>query len=261
MTKPKLAVSSPVQTKICPNCWEPFEEREARQYCHPKTGELVPSVTNVISYMPQFWMGPWAAKMSAEYMCANWYRLSKEPHGQRIAEAKQAHVEYAKEKAGIGDVVHNIVDCWGSGQPYPDPPDGFHSYIDKFIDFLITERPKFLENEVTLWSRKYGYAGTADFVIEVGGKVLLADLKTGKSLHSEIGLQLSALAHCDFILRPDGEEVPMPRIDGLAGLHLRPRSWRLVPVNEPEECFSCFLAAQKILHWTQQVSPNVLEAR
>ena len=139
-------------------------------------------------------------------MCANWLRLSKEPHQVRIAEAKQAHIDYAKEKGNIGDIVHDIVECWGAGKPYPDIPQGIHSYVDRFIDFLVDKQPRFIENEVTLWSREYGYAGTADFIIEVDGKILLADLKTGKSLHAEIGLQLSALAHCDFIVRPDGRE-------------------------------------------------------
>lgn len=244
MTKPVLSVT---------------QADGSRKYVHPLTGEAVPSVTTVIKGgIPQPWMGPWAAKMSAEFMCANWYRLSKLPHAERIAEAKQAHIDYANEKGAIGDIVHDIVDCWGKGEPYPEVPKDITSYVDRFIDFLIEKQPRFIENEVTLWSREYGYAGTADFIIEVDGKVLLADLKTGKSLHSEIGLQLSALSHCDFILRADGEEVPIPHIDGLYGLHLRPRSWKLVEIKESDACFTAFLAAQSIMKWTAETAPKVI---
>ena len=60
---------------------------------------------------------------------------------------------------------------------------------------------------MTLWSREYGYAGTADFIIEVDGKTFLADLKTGKWLHDEIGLQLSAL-RTEIALSDRTEEEP-----------------------------------------------------
>ena len=244
MTKPVLSITQP---------------DGSRRYVHPLTGEAVPSVTTVIKAgIPQPWLGPWAAKMSAEYICANWLRLSKEPHEVRIAEAKQAHINYAQERAEVGDCVHDIVECWGAGKPYPDPPKEINSYINKFIDFLVEKQPKFIENEVTLWSREYGYAGTADFIIEIDGKTFLADLKTGKRLHDEIGLQLSALAHTSCIVRPDGREEPLPHIDGIAGLHIRPRSWKLVEVQESDACFEAFLAAKSIMRWTLEIAPKVL---
>lgn len=242
MTKPKLAVDQP---------------DGSRKYVNPRTGEICPSVTTIINYMPkQDWMVPWATRMTAQYMCANWLRLSKEPHTARIAEAIKAHEDYAQERADIGDIVHELVDCWSKGVPYPNPPPEVNSYINKFIDFLTVKRPRFWENEVTLWSRQYNYAGTCDFIFEVDGKIYLADLKTGKSLHDEIGLQLSALLHCDFIIRPDGTEEPIPRIDGLAGLHLRPRSWKLVEI--PDVSFPTFLAAYDILTWTTEIAPKIL---
>jgi hypothetical protein len=244
MTKPELSVTQP---------------DGSRKYVHPLTGEKVSSVTTIIKGgVPQPWMGPWAAKQAGEYACANWYRLSKLPHSERIAEMKQAHIDYANERGELGDIVHDIVECWGAGKPYPDPPKEVRSYVDRFIDFLVEKKPRFIENEVTLWSHTYGYAGTADFIIEIDGRILLADLKTGKSLHSEIGLQLSALAGCDVILRENGEEHSIPRIDGLAGLHLRPRSWKLVEIQESDACFSAFLSAQAILKWTTEIAPGVL---
>lgn len=244
MTKPVLAVTQP---------------DGSRKYVHPATGEMVPSITTVIKAgIPQPWMGPWAAKMAAEHANANWDRLARVTAYQRISEMKNAHKVYADEKADIGDIVHDLVDCWSTGRPYPDPPKEVRLYVDRFIDFLTAKRPVFVENEVTLWSRAYGYAGTADFIIAVDGRVFLADLKTGKNLHEEIGLQLSALAHCDFILRPDGAEEEIPEFDGIAGLHLRPRSWKLKEVNESEGCFNAFRAAKDIMDWTLNTAPKVL---
>jgi hypothetical protein len=244
LTNPVLAVTQP---------------DGSRKYVHPATGESVSSITTIIKAgIPQPWLGPWAAKMAALHADANWERLSGVSVYQRVSEMKNAHKEYAQEKADIGDVVHDLVDCWSTGRPYPGPPKEVRAYVEKFIDFLTAKRPRFIENEVTLWSRAHGYAGTADFIIEVDGKILLADLKTGKNLHEEIGLQLSALAHCDFILRPDGTEEPIPEIDGIAGLHLRPRSWKLKKVSESGACFQAFLSAKEIMRWQQEIAPKVL---
>lgn len=243
MTKPVLSVTQP---------------DGSRKYVHPLTGEAVNSVTTIIKAgIPQPWMGPWAAKMAALHVIDNWKRLGNSSNYQIIQELKEAHINYAEEKADIGDVVHDLVDHWCTGRPYT-PPREVKGYVDQFIKFLTEKRPRFIENEVTVWSDRYGYAGTADFIMEIDGKKLLADLKTGKSLHPEIGLQLSALAHADFIVRVDGTQVPIPRVDGLAGLHLRPRSWKLVEVKESESCFETFLAARDIMRWTVEVAPYVL---
>lgn len=241
MTKPVLSVDT----------------KDGRRYAHPITGELVPSVTTVIhAGIPQPWMGPWAAKMSAEHAVANWLRLSSMPHVDRVMEIKNAHKIYAEKAANIGDIVHNLVECWSTGQPFPNPPKEIDGFINQFIAFLTERQPRFIENEVTLWSRTHGYAGTCDFIMRVGNKTYLADLKTGRRLHTEIGLQLSALAHADFIVRPDGKEEQLPHIDGLAGLHVRPRSWKLVEV--PDISFDAFLAARDIMRWTVETAPKVL---
>jgi hypothetical protein len=247
MTKPKLSITQP---------------DGSRKYVHPLTGETVPSVTTVMRYLPQqHWKVDWALRMAAQHATANWLRLSKEPHSVRLQEMMAAHETYAQERADVGDIVHDLVEAWSIGTPYPDPPKNVNGYINQFIDFLTTERPEFIENEVTLWSRTYGYAGTADFIVKIGGRTLLADLKTGKNLHDEIGLQLSALSEANFILRVDGTEEAIPVIDGLAGLHLRPRSWKLVEISYARECFECFLHAKGVMEWMEEIAPNILPTR
>lgn len=247
MTKPSLSVTQP---------------DGSRKYVHPLTGEAVPSITTIIKAgLPQPWLGPWAAKMASEHLVANWERLSGESAWVRINEGKAAYKNYAEQRAYVGDVVHDLVDCWSIGRPYPDPPREVRLYIDRFIDFLTAKRPVFLENETTFWSRTYGYAGTGDFIVKIDGKTYLADLKSGKSLHPEVGLQTSALAHTDFILRPDGTEHELPDIDGIAALHLRPRGWKFVVLQESEKCFEAFLAAREVMEWTIEIAPNVLSLR
>jgi hypothetical protein len=231
----------------------------SRMYQHPLTREQVPSVTTIIKAgIPKPALVPWAAKMAAEHACANWLRLSKLPHEERILEIKNAHRVYTEKTADVGDVVHELVDCWSTGRAYPEWPKEVEKFADQFINFMIAKRPVFIENEVTLWSRTHGYAGSADFIAMIDRKVILGDVKTGRNVYPEVGLQLAALGHADFILRPDGTETPLPEIDDYAALHVRPRSWNLVHVNEIDGCFQAFLAAKQILDWERTIANKVV---
>lgn len=245
MTKPNLSVTAGDGSRV---------------YRHPGTGEQVPSVTTVIKGgIPKPLLVPWAARMAAEHACANWARLSQLPTAQRIAEIKSAHDIYRERTSIVGDTVHNLIDCWSTNQPYPQFTKEVDQYANRFIDFMLDKRPEFIENEVTLWSEKHGYAGTADFIAKIDGRTVLGDVKTGRNVYPEVGLQLSALANTDFILREDGREDPLPEFDGLVALHVRPRSWNLIVVSQADECFKAFLAAKQIMEWERNIAPKVLE--
>jgi len=244
MTAPKLAVTT---------------STGARVYQHPLTGEQVPSVTTVIKGgIPKPALVPWAAKMAAEHAVANWTRLSTMAHPQRIYEIKNAHRTYSEERAQVGDVVHTLIECWSTGVAYPEWDDEVDAFASQFIAFMLAKRPQFIENEATLWSRKHGYAGTLDFIALIDSRVILGDVKTGKRVYPEVGLQLSALANADFLIREDGTEEPIPAIDGMAALHVRPRSWKLVEAERTAECFGAFLAAKEVMNWERNIAPHVL---
>ena len=124
-----------------------------RRYQHPVTLEVVPSVTTVIKCgIPKPFLMLWAAKMAAEHATANWYRLSKMPETERINEIKNAHKVYAEHAADIGNIVHKLIECWSTGEPYPEWPKEVEGFVDQFIEFMTVHRPEFIESEVTVWS-------------------------------------------------------------------------------------------------------------
>lgn len=160
MTKPPLAKSAVY----------------GRAYVHPVTGEEVPSVTSVISAgIPKPALIGWAAKSAAEYAAAHWDDLTHLPDAEKVRRIKGTHRQIAGEASGLGDEIHGLVDAWNKGEPTGEWPH--ESQEAMFTDFLITCRPRILESEATVWSRTYDYAGTFDFVAEIGGIVYLADLK------------------------------------------------------------------------------------
>lgn len=229
-----------------------------RLYCHPVTGEMVPSVTTVIDVaVAKPALVDWAGKMAALHAVSNWEELGGLPVMRRVEQIRWAHRRAADEAADIGDAVHETIEAWSKGEKAVTTKRT-DSYLNQFIAFMMDRRPRFIENEVTVWSRTHGYAGTADWIAEIGGHVYLGDNKTGKRVYPEVGMQLSALASADFIIRQDGTEEPMPQVDFLAALHVRPRSWKLVPVNHRDDNFGAFLAAKHIYDWTQSTAPVVL---
>jgi hypothetical protein len=216
-------------------------------------------VTTVISAgLPKPALMPWAAKMAAEYAVENWDELATLDETTRLGRIKTAHSRYTSHAGDIGDEVHSIIEAAQLGKPFPAWSSESDPFVTKFIDFMMDIKPHFIESEVTLWSREYGYAGTADWIAEIDGKVIYGDNKTGKRTYPEVGMQLSALGHADFILRPDGTEEVAPEPDGYAALHIRPSGWSLKHINESEACFHAFLACKEILKWSRLVAPKVL---
>ena len=227
-------------------------------YVHPVTGEIVPSVTTVMDVaIAKPKLIGWAARQAAQYAVSNWSSLSSMPPVMRAQEIAEAHSRTAQAAATKGDLVHEVIDTWNKGEAM-EVPKIVGAQVDQFTRFIMDRKPRFIENEVTMWSREYRYAGTADWIAEIDGYTCLGDNKTGKRVYEEVGLQLSALAHCDFIIRPDGEEIPIPPISRLLVLHIRPRSWKLIPVNHDEENWKAFLAARVIYGWIHNTAPEVV---
>jgi hypothetical protein len=242
MTQPKLSQ----QTKA------------GRIYRDPVTKERVPSVTTIISAgYPKPALVGWAAKMAAQYAVENWDSLGELSDPEKERKIKTAHIRSAGQASDLGTQVHKVCEYWQSGKPIPqdiasDP------FMNGFIDFLIEKKPRFKFLEVTLWSQTHGYAGTADWIAEIDGKVTYGDIKTGKSLWPEVGMQLAALGHADYIIKPDGTREEMPAPEEYAALHLRPRTWKLVYLDHIEESFQAFLSCKNILNWTHGIAPDVL---
>ena len=228
-----------------------------RAYISPVTGESVPSVTTILDVINKPAILNWSVKMAAQFCVDNWVELGAMSATEKLIAIREAPEKYTMEKASLGTKVHEIADSWAKGVP-SENPEKTGPYITQFLNFLMDRRPKFLHTETTFWSRAHSYAGTADAVAEINNEIYLIDFKTGRGTYADHGLQLSALRNADFIIEPDGTELPMPRIDHSAVLHLRPRGYKLIPVYEDEACFTAFLAARQILKWQMDTAEHVL---
>lgn len=244
MTAPKLAESTD----------------KGRFYRHPgRNGQSMnPSITN-IKDMKSIPLAGWASRKCAEYTAEHIAALSALSPAEIKDLVRGAPWRADPDKpneAGIGDIVHDWIDQYvktgavPNTEVYYDRDGGEHpSPITakrmwrQFGGIVERYNPEFIESEFTVWSDKYGYAGTADLAAYIGAQrwTTLIDNKTGKSPYPDMAMQLGALAFADFILDEDGTEREIPPFTHFAILHIRPMSATLVPI--PREAIDAWFNA------------------
>lgn len=246
MTAPELAIPT----------------QNGRFYVHPGNQAAVPSITNIIGMKskPLFRAG---LKKAARYASNNLPMLS-------MLDAESAYKLIAdppdedNEPSAIGDLVHKWIEEFivsgGQGPPKADveaAPNTARWMFEHFVsDFHIPRQPQYTGTEFTVWSNRYGYAGTADFSAMLYGHHTLVDTKTGKQPYPEVAMQLAAIANADFVLAPDGTESRVPEYARYAVLHVRPRSAKLHPVFNIEEAFKAFLGLKAVFDWNINYAPR-----
>lgn len=229
-------------------------------------GETFDSVTTILDRgVPKPQLINWAAKQAARHAVENIAAVSTlVANGDRkvaIEQIASAHVVERDTAASKGTEIHSHVEAHVLGQPIAAPGLSIAKSLASFQRFIDEMTPEFVLSEATVYSRTHHYAGTLDLVltfIRPDGTLKLVDVKTGRNVYPEVALQLAAYRYADFISMPDGSEIPMPDVDECFVLHLRPRSYKLIPVVADESIFRAFLYAQQVAHFVEHTSREVL---
>jgi hypothetical protein len=246
MTQPKLSVNTP----------------NGRYYYHPRRSSQVPSITNIMNQHNKPGLKYWAARSAAEYAMDNLAKLQVLDRDEGVQLVRSA--PFGKSEASeVGDIVHDWIDRIIKGEQIPADEISAASItarrmLESFYAFIRKYNPVFNAAEFTVWSEKYGYAGTGDWHGKIGNKTVLVDNKTGTRTYWETGLQLAAIAKADFILDDMGNEQPLPVFDSHAILHLRPTSFSLIPIYHIDECFKGFLGLKEMFDLGIQHGDQVL---
>lgn len=248
------------------------------------------SVTSVIGNgVPKPAIAGWQARTIAEFAVANWrqigamlqtVRLHRSDDGASYLgisadpDAVVAAVDWLKgapwreseRKMNLGSAVHAEAEAYILGVPRPEPALLIARYIESFRHFLDDLAPVYEMTEATVYSPRESYAGTLDAIVEIGGRRLLIDYKTGKDIYPDVALQLAAYARAEAVLLDDGTSVPMLPVDGALALHLREydpavpgdRGYSLIPVEISDRVYRAFLFAREVMRWAEDISKNVL---
>lgn len=110
-------------------------------------------------------------------------------------EALSAPYKVSNKAKDRGSTIHSIVEAYKeTGEIINKIPDDYKGYAQAFYDFMNTFDIKILEQEKTIFSNKHMIAGTLDIFAKIKDKQYIIDVKTGKDIYQEAGLQLSAYA-------------------------------------------------------------------
>lgn len=235
-----------------------------RVYTHPVTGEQFRSVTTILNAQAKPQLTNWIIKQIADFAVANLQMLSERDPDDAKDLVRASRYTTSKEAADIGDQVHGVIEDLALGRPVALDP--YPTYVAKMWEELNEEfEIEVLHSEATIINRTVGYAGSADLMVKIRKRgsgdpfrTAVVDAKSGKSIYGSVALQLVAYAKAEKILLPDGSELPMPPIQETYALHVRPRSWGLIPMRYDSTTWTAFRALTVVDRWTNRDEKNAV---
>ena len=159
-------------------------------------GKTVDGVTSVLGIIAKPALVYWSANKAAEYINLNL------PVGKSIDEieklklvngCKTAHRTLKEEAADAGRLFHAWAESYIKKEN-PETPTNpmLAKAVEQFLTWEKEKNVKFIFSEKRVYSRKYDYCGTFDFLAEINGKLVLADIKTSTGIWDEYWLQTAA---------------------------------------------------------------------
>lgn len=235
-----------------------------------------PSVTTVLNLAGGRGLIGWAVNQCIDYVemelkSAKPYEI---PHilEDLIVQARKRHNVVRDTAGGQGTDIHKVIESRLKGKEIPGlqlvDPDGKPTLAARVLDNFDAWRDKRVFNplivkddigrnietiEMQVRSDTHRYAGTADLIgtVDVEGElnkdeIILADLKTGKSVHKTMKLQMAAYS-CAFAemygIQPDKCMI----LHVLPSAHIKEKL--VMDKEEYTELFQVFLDLLSFYNW------------
>ena len=218
-----------------------------------RDGELVPSVTNVLSVLGKGEaLTRWAAKMVAETAWNMRLSLDNMDREEAVTVLKQSPWRRSKRAADRGTDIHGWLEARLNEWELPELSDDARPFEAAADDWYLAHDIEVLHTEATLFHPLY--AGTCDFIARIDGRLTIGDFKTSKAIYPETALQLAALFGCGN--DKHGDPVPWRDSDGefteipqLMVVRIGTDGWEEKTVAEPVENLRVFLSLLDAWRW------------
>lgn len=242
-----------------------------RQYVHPVTAQEYPSVTTITGMKDKPALVNWAANETIDYTLLNWDDLAPLTKKVRRVMMKDSRYEKKVSKtsfsaSNIGNLTHDMVEQYiETGVPgfsaygleivakaEISPVEAMDQVMPWFASFKAWEdrfKPTDYVSEATIFNHEVGYAGTLDLTFRIGSKLYLTDMKCGRQAYPDTALQLTALAHGEEIVKPDGSRIPMLPVDSMSILHLTPKYCEWIQVHIDNATWEAFKGLAVVQRW------------
>lgn len=158
--------------------------------------EVIPGSTSVLGILAKPALIFWSANMAADYF------KSQITPGKALDEmeidaiwqqAKKAHTQKKNDSATLGTFVHKFIEQYIKGENPSLPSNSdIRGAVERFFSWVEQHHVEFLSSEQAVFSKQYKYAGTADFMCKIDGKLWLGDIKTSAGIYDEYWMQTSS---------------------------------------------------------------------
>jgi hypothetical protein len=159
-------------------------------------GNLLPGVTTVLACLDKPQLKAWAARLAVETVRDGWNLAKAYTEAEREAlleKGRKAHAQRSDAAKDTGKLVHQFIEDHIAGKEpaLPILPEA-RACAEAFLDWEGRVKPVWHHSELVLASVAHRYAGTCDFLADIGGeKMALGDFKTG-GVYREAWLQTAA---------------------------------------------------------------------
>lgn len=166
-------------------------------------GLRLPSVTTVLDVISKPALGPWYAAQERRYFeqamkaALAVKKLDKEKLLERVGALVKGikAADQAKHRsASIGQDVHAAIEAYLKGREV-QVDEANRPMFEAWLEWWKRSGLRALAIEKTVYSLRYGYAGTMDLYAELKGRPVVIDWKTTNAVYPESYLQNIAYRH------------------------------------------------------------------
>jgi hypothetical protein len=155
--------------------------------------QKVASVTTALKIIDKPQLLFWAVKMSIESMKEDLVAGKSYDELEIAGMLEKARTSHTKRKTSAGDagtLLHRWVEAYINHENPPIPVNPMlKESCKKFLKWVHDNQVEFLISEQPVYSRKFSFTGTLDFICKIKGKLYIGDLKTSKGIFLEQMLQ------------------------------------------------------------------------
>ena len=161
-----------------------------------KDDKRIPSVTNILQVIAKPALVPWAAKVTAEYIKSK--IMAGVPYDELylndvFESGKMAHKTQKQSAGSAGTLIHSWIERYIKGEK-PEMPvsEEMVRSVEKFLKWVEEYKVEFVACEGAVYSQKYGFTGTFDFIAKINGELVMGDIKTSSGIWTEYWYQVAA---------------------------------------------------------------------
>ena len=159
-------------------------------------GKAIDGVTTILKIINKDDLNDWKIRVGMDYLKEE-LLASKELTERNlldlIKKAKTRGDFIGNLAAQNGTKIHQWIEDFISNKNPEFPEDTtIHAKLQSFLRFIEENDPEFTEIERVVYSKKYKYCGTLDFIARIKGKLLLGDFKSSNRIYKTYDFQTSA---------------------------------------------------------------------